>query len=158
MADEIERKFLVTNDDWRRTAVGEEHLCQFYLATTGRSSIRVRIRNDAEARLTIKSAKPGPRRDEFEYAIPLEDAHALRALAIGSVIEKVRHIVPADPSGALRWEVDVFGGAHEGLVIAEIELQSTDQSFDRPEWLGKDVTDDERYYNAALARHAPIRS
>ena len=150
MAHEIERKFLVTNDTWRRAVTARRHLTQFYLAAGDLSSVRVRILDRTDARLTIKSAGPGVRRSEFEYAIPVEDADAMRPLAIGHIIRKQRHIVPA---GDLRWEIDVFQGGHEGLVIAEIELASTDQKFAFPEWLGEEVTHDPRYYNAALARH-----
>lgn len=148
MADEIERKFLVANETWRTMVTARQHLCQFYLAAGGPSSIRIRITDHERARLTIKSAEPGVRRSEFEYSIPLADAEAMRSLAIGNVISKIRHIVPA---GDLRWEIDVFQGAHLGLVIAEIELPSMDTSFDRPDWLGEDVTGDPAYYNAALA-------
>ena len=148
MADEIERKFLVASDAWRPAVVARKHLCQFYLAATGPSSVRIRIVDRKQARLTVKSAAPGLRRSEFEYPIPLDDARAMLPLAIGNVITKERHIVPA---GDLRWEVDVFHGAHQGLIMAEIELASTDQTVDLPDWLGEEVTDDPRYYNAALA-------
>lgn len=154
MAQEIERKFLVTSDTWRQAVIARRHLTQFYLAASGLSSVRVRIVDRADARLTIKSAEPGVRRSEFEYAIPVEDADAMLPLAVGHVISKQRHIVPA---GDLRWEIDVFQGIHEGLVIAEIEFVSIEQTFGRPEWLGEEVTDDPRYYNAALALR-PIES
>jgi adenylate cyclase len=88
------------------------------------------------------------RRSEFEYEIPVADADAMRALAIGRVIVKERHIVPA---GELRWEIDVFHREYEGLVIAEVELRSPNQTFECPSWLGAEVTDDRRYYNATLA-------
>lgn len=148
MAHEIERKFLVANDTWRRDVVAHKDLCQFYLAAGDRSNVRVRITDQTRARLTIKSAEPGIRRSEFEYEIPVADAEAMLALALGQVIRKRRHIVPA---GELRWEIDVFQGAHEGLIMAEIELATTDQAFSRPDWLGAEVTNDPAYYNAALA-------
>ena len=148
MADEIERKFLVTGDGWRQAVVAKRHLRQFYLATGDRASIRVRIADRTHAWLTVKSADAGVRRSEFEYEIPVTDADAMQALAVGRVIAKVRYIVP---TGDLRWEIDVFEGDNAGLVIAEIELRTMDQTFERPDWLGAVVTDDRRYYNAALA-------
>jgi adenylate cyclase len=148
VAYEIERKFLVTSDAWRPAAVAKRHLCQFYLAAGDQSSVRVRVADHERAWLTVKSAEPGVRRSEFEYEIPIADADAMRSLAIGRIITKERHIVPANE---LRWEIDVFHRDYEGLVIAEIELRSLDQTFERPDWLGAEVTNDRRYYNAALA-------
>lgn len=108
----------------------------------------MRISDNANARLTIKSAEAGMHRSEFEYAIPLDDAESMRSLAVGSIIEKTRHIVPA---GDLNWEIDEFEGPNQGLVIAEIELPSVGQSIEHPNWLGEEITDNRRYYNAALA-------
>ena len=148
MAYEIERKFLVTSDAWRTDVIIRKHLCQFYLSVSGPSSVRVRISDNANARLTIKSVEAGMRRSEFEYAIPLDDAESMRSLAVGSIIEKTRHIVPA---GDLHWEIDEFEGPNHGLVIAEIELPSVGHSIEHPNWLGEEITDNRRYYNAALA-------
>jgi adenylate cyclase len=148
VAYEIERKFLVTGDGWHRAVVARRHLRQFYLATGDGASIRVRIADRTHAWLTVKSAEAGARRSEFEYEIPVADADDMQSLAVGRIITKVRHIVPADD---LRWEIDVFEGDHAGLVIAEIELRTMDQTFGRPDWLGAEVTHDRRYYNAALA-------
>ena len=148
MPEEIERKFLVRDDGWRAAATGARHLRQGYLARTEALVVRVRIIDDAEARITIKSAEPGLRRQEFEYAVPVGDARALMDLALGRTIEKRRHSVPADPG---TWEIDVFEGEHAGLVIAEIELADENAEFARPAWLGEEVSDEARYYNAALA-------
>ena len=152
MAEEIERKFLVAGEGWRAAAAGSRVLRQGYLALTERMALRVRILDDAEALLTIKSAEPGTTRAEFEYPIPLADARDLLKLHVGLVIEKRRHIVPLD---GLTWEVDVFEGAHAGLVIAEVELPAADAPFARPDWLGREVTEDRRYYNASLALERP---
>ena len=152
MAKEIERKFLVAGAGWRAQATGSRALRQGYLAQTERLAIRVRILDEAEAYLTFKSALPGTTRAEFEYPIPLDDARELLALAEGLVIEKRRHLVPL---GGLTWEVDVFAGAHAGLVLAEIELPAEDTPFARPDWLGREVTGERRYYNASLALERP---
>ncbi|MCP5401649.1 MAG: CYTH domain-containing protein [Novosphingobium sp.] len=151
MAREIERKFLVCGDGWKARAVRSRHVRQAYLALAGKVNVRVRVIDDAEAVLTIKSAEAGQSREEFEYPIPLEDAEALIALRVGNCIEKRRFIVPAG-AGA-NWEIDVFDGPHRGLVLAEIELAEGGDIPERPGWLGEEVTHEERYYNAALARH-----
>lgn len=148
MATEIERKFLVIGSAWQALAARSTAVCQAYLSQLDATTIRVRIIDDAKAFLTIKSPQLGPARSEFEYSIPLEDARALMVLRIGLVIEKRRHVVQI---GNDRWEVDVFEGAHAGLVIAEIELPDAGTPFNRPPWLGDEVTDDPRYYNAHLA-------
>lgn len=156
MQTEIERKFLVRDGGWQAQSVSRRSMRQAYLARTDAAAIRVRIVDDATAFLTIKSAQPGTTRQEFAYPIPLADAEALVTLRSGLVIRKVRHIVPA---GALAWEVDVFEGALEGLVIAEIELPAADAVFDRPGWLGAEVTGDVRYYNSSLALYGlPVQT
>jgi adenylate cyclase len=111
--------------------------------------VRVRIAGE-DATLNIKSADKGRARQEFEYALPLADAEALMALAGGAAIDKQRHYVPW---GELTWEIDEFLGINAGLVVAEIELPGMDTPFERPAWLGPEVTDDLRYYNSALAEH-----
>ena len=148
MGQEIERKFLVADDGWRADVERSVAVTQGYLALTDRAVIRVRIVDDATATLTIKSAASGAVRDEFEYAIPLDDARALLALHLGRLIEKRRHIVRI--AGA-RWEIDVFAGDHQGLVLAEIELADAASPIDPPPWLGREVTGEARYYNARLA-------
>ena len=149
MSIEIERKFLVAAESWQRQVVRTRRIKQAYLCASGPASIRVRLQ-DAEAVLTIKSAEAGLSRQEFEYAIPAADAGHLLALRQGAIIEKIRHDVP---DGGCMWEVDVFLGENEGLVVAEIELESAGQDFGRPAWLGEEITGDHRYYNAELAQH-----
>ena len=112
-----------------------------------RASVRVRVAGD-DAFLNLKSRETGRSRHEFDYAIPLADAHALLALCVGGVIDKRRHLVR---HGAHLWEVDEFLGDNAGLVVAEIELEDADEAFVRPAWLGVEVTELTRYYNLALA-------
>lgn len=148
MATEIERKFLVKGDAWRVLVTRSVAIRQAYLTRLDATTIRIRIVDDAKAFLTIKSPQLGPVRSEFEYPIPAEDARTLIAARTGHLIEKRRHIVQL---GDARWEIDVFEGAHAGLVIAEIELPDASTSFERPAWLGEEVTGDPHYYNAHLA-------
>lgn len=148
MAIEIERKFRVASDGWRDCVMSSRRLRQFYLSRDGLSSVRIRIEADARAWLTIKSAASGAARSEFEYPIPFVDARDMIPLAEGAVIDKVRHIVPF---AGLDWEVDVFAGDNQGLVVAEVELSAADEAISQPPWLGAEVTDDRRYYNASLA-------
>ncbi|WP_156841861.1 CYTH domain-containing protein [Novosphingobium aquimarinum] len=148
MGQEIERKFLVRGTGWRALADAGRSIRQAYLAR-GTAEIRVRILDDREARLTVKSGKPGLERQEFEYAIPLADAEAMLALRTGDVIAKRRHRLPA--GNGLTWEIDVFGEAQHGFVLAEIELTDKHAAFAKPDWLGDEVTGDPRYSNAALA-------
>jgi adenylate cyclase len=149
MPKEIERKFLVLGSDWRKCADHGKAIRQAYLALTDTISLRVRIVGDEKAYLTIKSAQSDTTRSEFEYPIPLKDARALMKMRTGTLIKKRRHIVK---TGKARFEVDVFKGDHQGLVIAEIELSTRGARFDRPLWLGREVTGEKRYYNANLAR------
>lgn len=150
MAIEIERKFLLSNDGWRAQADGGCEYRQGYLQGDGTVAVRVRVAAD-QAWLTIKGGGEGIARQEFEYGIPLADAHAmLSRLCRQPPIEKRRYRVPA---GAHVWEIDVFHGANAGLVLAEIELSGVDEPFERPDWLGDEVSDDPRYYNAYLNRH-----
>lgn len=146
---EIERKFLVRDASWKAAATQSTRIRQAYLRTDAEATVRVRIREGRPATLTVKSQAVGISRAEFEYEIPLADAEAMFALRHGIVIEKVRHLVPVD---GLVWEVDVFEGAHAGLVIAEVELTSPTQAVALPPWVGKEVSEDAAYYNSALAR------
>jgi adenylate cyclase len=150
MGKEIERKFLVTGDDWRASVVRSRAMAQAYIARGEHASVRVRVIDDNAGRLTIKGRVSGLSRDEFEYDVPLEDARALIALRSGRLLAKRRYDVIED--GRL-WEVDVFEGEFAGLVIAECELEREDEAVIRPAWLGREVTSDPRYYNAALAVH-----
>ena len=148
MSLETERKFLVAGDGWRQGVTRRRQLRQAYLIRGGRTSLRVRVDGRDKAILTIKVGENAIVRQEFEYAIPVADAEALLAEREGSIIVKVRHEVTV---GDGRWEIDVFEGENAGLVIAEIELASVDQGFERPEWIGEEVTFDRRYYNSELA-------
>jgi adenylate cyclase len=150
MPFEIERKFLVRGDAWRTLATERYHIRQAYLASQGKASIRVRIRDKDGAALTIKSRTPKRRRLELEYSIPVLEAEALIALRHGSVIEKDRYIVPHLGN---TWEVDVFAGENAGLVIAEVELRDENEGVVVPAWVGLEVTGRAPYYNSSLAVH-----
>ncbi|MED9996537.1 MAG: CYTH domain-containing protein [Paludibacteraceae bacterium] len=143
---EIERKFLVDKSKW----VAPNKGCYFqqgYLAQDG-CTLRVRIAQD-KAYLTIKGKTIGFSRAEFEYPIPVEDAQELMKLSLYPPIEKIRYCVEV---GGKIWEVDEFLGAHKGLVLAEIELQSEDETFEMPIWAAQEVTGDARYYNSSLSK------
>ncbi|MEI7795503.1 MAG: CYTH domain-containing protein [Methylococcaceae bacterium] len=149
MAQEIEHKFLLANDDWREHVSHSVIYKQGYLSSQPTSSIRVRI-SDSEAWLNIKSATIGTQRSEYEYEIPLADAHEiLNNLCLKPVIEKTRHFVTHENHV---WEIDEFDGENEGLIVAEIELDAVGESFSKPDWIGAEVTQDVRYYNNNLAR------
>ncbi|MEC4749633.1 CYTH domain-containing protein [Methylomicrobium sp. Wu6] len=150
MAIEIEHKFLLANENWRREIQHSEIFRQGYLSSQPTSSIRVRI-CEQQAWLNIKSATIGTHRLEYEYEIPVADAQEiLSELCKKPLIEKTRHYVQ---HGDDLWEIDEFDGANRGLVVAEIELAAIGQPFVKPAWLGPEVTDDLRYYNNNLARH-----
>ena len=145
---EIERKFLISGDDWRRNAVGDR-IRQGYLARGKRGVVRVRIRGE-EAFLTVKGGRRGIRTLEFEYSVPLEHAEAMLGLCEGLLIEKTRYRVE---HAGHTWEIDVFHAENAGLVIAEIELASEDESFEHPSWLGAEVSADARYKNSKLSKN-----
>lgn len=148
MAIEIERKFLLRNDDWRDEVYASQRLSQGYLCQGENKAIRVRIAGD-QAHLNIKTTGDGLHRLEFEYAIPLEDARQLLdEVAKRPWIDKTRHLVKR---GKHTWEIDEFHGDNAGLIVAEIELDSADEAFERPDWLGEEVTQDRRYYNSSLS-------
>ncbi|MEM7254046.1 MAG: CYTH domain-containing protein [Pseudomonadota bacterium] len=153
MALEIERKFLLASDAWRREADHGVVMRQGYISNAVNGAVRVRIAGDG-AWLTIKGATEGVSRTEFEYPIPAEDASDLMALCQGPLIEKTRYRVQRGPH---IWEIDVFAGENAGLVLAEIELSSADESFEHPAWIGSEVSDDPRYFNAQLSV-SPYRS
>ena len=146
---EIERKFLIRGDEWRKLVTAQSNIRQAYLESNAKASIRVRIKDNSKATLTIKSRPSALRRLELEYPIPIVQAEALIQLRQGIVIEKVRHIVPY---GALAWEVDVFSGENDGLVIAEIELPNEHHPVELPSWIGTEVTGQGHYYNGALVQ------
>lgn len=149
MGREIERKFLVVSDAWQAAATSSLLLRQGYLSSNAKATVRVRSKDNGRAVLTLKGAAEGISRAEYEYEIPIEDARELLAMAQPHVIEKRRYLVP---HGGLVWEVDVFLGRHSGLVIAEVELDSEDQAIALPDWIGAEVTHDDRYNNASLSR------
>lgn len=150
MAIEIERKFLVCGEAWRKQVTHSVEMRQGYLSREdGKASTRVRLEGDS-ARLNIKAAVVGAARAEYDYAVPVEDAREiLQNLCVGQ-LEKIRHYIP---QGELLWEVDEFLNANAGLIVAEIELKSAEQPFGKPDWLGAEVTQDRRYYNHYLALH-----
>jgi adenylate cyclase len=154
MSFEIERKFLVLSDVWRNSTIRRTRIRQAYLDSNAKVSIRVRINDDSGATLTLKSRSSRLRRREFEYAIPTLDAEELISLRRSYIVEKIRHIVPY---GNLNWEIDVFSGENQGLVVAEVELPDEDHEIELPPWVGPEVTGQDRYYNGTLAQH-PYRS
>jgi len=150
MGIEIERKFLITNDNWRKDADAGTYMVQAYMSSNEKSSIRIRIIGDA-ANLNIKSKTLGIERSEFEYPIPINEAkEMLDSLCDRPYIEKTRFHVMHDSH---QWEIDVFTGENEGLIVAELELGSADEQFTLPDWVGNDVSDDPRYYNICLVSH-----
>ncbi len=151
MGIEIERKFLVRNDTWRKLARGPGvPIRQGYLTIAQRATVRVRRIGD-EARVTIKGKVTGLRRSEFEYPVPVADAdQMLDQLCRKPIIDKVRYRIP---TGSLVWEVDDFFGENAGLVVAEIELKSEADKFETPAWLGREVTGLKRFYNSSLTQH-----
>ncbi len=150
MAREIERKFLVINDQWQSAVVAKHPIRQGYLAQQQGVSVRVRLRGE-QGWLTIKGPTTGISRQEYEYPIPAQQAHEmLDTLATSGIIEKIRYQVRHHQQ---TWEVDTFLGRNSGLLIAEIELESEQQPFDLPPWVGDEVSQDPRYFNARLADH-----
>ncbi len=147
MATEIERKFLVAGDAWRQPDA--PYYSQGYLNSDKHRTVRVRLAN-GRGLLTVKGITTGISRAEFEYQIPVEDAHQLLALCEQPLIEKRRHIVA---HGKHTWEVDEFLGDNAGLVVAEIELSSADEEYTKPDWLGEEVSGDARYFNSSLCQH-----
>jgi adenylate cyclase len=146
MAVEIERKFLVVGASWRSAPA--IYYSQGYLNRDKARTVRVRIVGD-EAFLTIKGITQGASRAEFEYTIPVADAKELLAMCEQPLIEKYRRKIYHE---GFVWEVDEFLGDNLGLVVAEIELPSEDTQFAKPEWVGEEVTQDERYYNSNLSK------
>ena len=149
MALEIERKFLVKSDAWRSQAVSSSRIIQGYLTASG-NTVRIRLR-DNKAFLTIKGKASGIIRSEYEYNIPPNEAEEmLKTLALDPPVEKIRYIVPAE--NGLFWEVDEYLNANFPLFTAEIELPDTETSFVLPDWVGEDISCDNRYTNRALSR------
>jgi len=150
MATEIEHKFLLRDDSWREQVHRSVPLCQGYLISDETRSVRVRIAAD-RAHLNIKSGTLGLMRSEYEYSIPVTDAHEiLHNLCRKPLLEKTRHYLR---HGDHTWEIDEFQGDNAGLIVAEVELSAEGEEFARPAWLGEEVSHDKRYYNAWLAEH-----
>ena len=146
MAVEIERKFLVSGKGWRDGVSRIRLICQGYLSA---KDVQVRVRRiDDQGWLTVKAERQGRSRWEFEYQIPVVDADALLALCPHEPIEKLRHDVPI---GEHIWEIDVYAGRHEGLIVAEVELDHEGEAVSQPSWLGQEVTGDLRFSNVSLA-------
>ena len=144
---EIERKFLVAHDGWRSAVASVRHLKDGLVGHFARGKVRVRLDGE-RAWLTVKGARDGIARPEFEYEIPYDDGCSmLDQVCTGRVIEKVRHCVPHE---GLMWEVDVFQGALSGMVFAEVELDDAAQHYVRPDWLGEEVTGDIRFRQSTL--------
>ncbi|MES2439209.1 MAG: CYTH domain-containing protein [Verrucomicrobiota bacterium] len=146
MPSEIERKFIVADDSWRDGSPGVR-ISQGYLSQDPERTVRVRIGGE-NAWLTIKGRTQGITRAEFEYAIPVAEARELLGLCLPSVIDKTRHKVSF---GGHVWEIDVFHGDNDGLVIAEVELADESVSPELPPWIGEEVSSDARYFNSCLA-------
>ncbi len=153
MAREIERKFLLVNEDWKALAHQKTHFAQGYLndISDKNSSCSVRVRLEGEhANMNIKSLEIGLSRDEYEYAIPYEEGkRMLETLSVGPVIEKDRYLVKF---GDHVWEIDEFHGDNTGLVVAEVEIGTEDEQISMPDWVGREVTDEARFYNISLSK------
>jgi adenylate cyclase len=148
VALEIERKFLVRSEAWRSQVSHRTLMRQGYMGSGSRCSVRARVAGD-QAWLNLKAKRSGTTRLEYEYSIPVADANEmLNELCEGPLIEKYRHEVRI---GEHVWEIDEFLGDNAGLIVAEIELADENEAFERPDWLGEEVTADERYYNFNLA-------
>lgn len=147
MAIEIERKFLLTATDWLSSLEGTAYK-QGYLLNSEGTTVRVRVAGK-QGFLTIKARATGLARPEYEYEIPLQDAEELLKLC-PNTLDKTRHKVKV---GRHIWDVDLFHGENEGLSLAEVELSDPEESFEKPAWLGQEVTNDKRYFNAYLVKH-----
>ena len=148
MAKEIERKFLVSGQRWRTFADEGIAIRQAYIVAQDDRSLRVRIFGNGKARITLKIGHAVLVRDEYEYDVDRDEAEDMLRHAIGNVIEKVRYRVPHE--GHV-WEIDVYGGAHKGLIIAEVELASIHDEPNLPNWVGREVTGESQYSNQSMA-------
>jgi adenylate cyclase len=148
---EIERKFLVTSDAFKQHAYAKNHIAQGYLNSDPERTVRIRIKGESGF-LTIKGKgnETGTTRLEWETELSLMDAKPLLAICEPGIIDKIRHEIK---SGKHVIEVDEFFGENKGLIVAEIELHDENEAFEKPEWLGREVTNDQRYYNAYLSKN-----
>lgn len=150
MAVEIERKFLVCSEQWKQDVFKEIPMRQGYFESAPGSTVRVRIEGE-RAVLTIKGPTVGLSRAEYEYEIPVRDAHEMLDIFCGGrQVQKVRHLLEC---GGHTWEVDIFEAENAGLIVAEVELGRADEVVELPEWVGEEVSHDRRYRNGYLARH-----
>jgi len=150
MPIEIERKFLLASENWRDEVVRSSRIRQGYLGKIDKASVRIRVQGE-KANINVKSATLGMSRAEYEYEIPLNEAQEmLDQLCARPQVDKTRYIVE---KGNHIWEIDEFYGENEGLIVAEVELGSEDEVYEKPEWLGAEVTEDPRYYNVNLRAH-----
>jgi len=150
MAIEIEHKFLLKNNDWKKETYKSTEYKQAYIISDNKRSVRIRITDD-KAWLNIKSATIGTHRQEYEYEIPLNDAvEILNTLCEKPIIEKTRHLVSYKQH---TWEIDVFSGDNYGLTVAEVELNSIGEQFEKPDWIAAEVTHDLKYYNNNLCKN-----
>lgn len=144
---EIERKFLIDTNKWQPSGKGTK-IKQGYLLADAQKTVRARIKG-SKAFLTIKGESEGIKRTELEYEIPVNDAEIMLKMADGFLIEKIRYF---EKRGDFTWEIDVFEGENNGLVLAEVELENENQQPDLPEWVTKEVSEDERYFNYYLSK------
>lgn len=151
MALEIERKYLVKDYSYREKSIERHHLVQGYLSLNPDATVRIRISDD-KAWVTIKSRNRGAVRNEWEYSIPVSDARQMLNICQGGVLSKWRYIVP---SGNHKWEIDEYEGNLAPLVVAEIELGAENETFEKPDFIGREVTGNPEYYNSALISHKP---
>jgi len=142
MAKEIERKFLIKEKKIDLTEYSTVEIEQGYLTDYMEPCVRIRIADD-KGFLTIKGRTHGTARDEYEYEVPLEDAQAIMNMCGCNILKKTRYLVG-------RWEVDVFHGKHLGMIVAEIELESVDEKFKKPNWIGEEVSSNPAYFNSNL--------
>jgi len=149
MALEIERKFLLKNDDWKKLIQSAHQIKQGYLNSNPNRTVRIRLIGQ-KGIITIKGITKGTTRLEFEYEIPKNEAEELILLCENPIIQKTRNIVLINKH---TWEIDVFDGVNKGLAVAEIELTSEDEKFEIPEWVGKEVSYDNKYFNASLIKN-----
>src|SRR5690554_489636 len=145
---EIERKFLIKNDSWKNHIESKIKIAQGFLNDDPHRTIRIRVTNQ-DAFLTIKGKMSGISRPEYEYKIPLKDATELLKMCKPNIISKTRYIVNCKGH---KWEIDIFHGENEGLMIAEIELENEHETFSSPNWLGKEVSQESRYLNVMLSK------
>ena len=149
MGIEIERKYLLKNEDWRSEVASRTIIKQGYLNSDKERTVRIRVRNE-KGYLTIKGESKNATRQEFEYEIPISDAESLLLLCKKPIIEKTRHLVLVDDK---TWEIDDFAGENKGLILAEIELETEEEKVRIPSWVGEEVTQDSRYFNSNLITH-----